>query len=79
MGVCPGPKSITGQPQSAWIRASIFQSSGMGPTAAERPTAPPMDFLLYPDYHAQITGNPRVGMQPECTYVRATADDFFQS
>eukprot|EP00959_Pyramimonas_sp_CCMP1952_P330398 6918194-Pyramimonas_sp.AAC.1 len=38
-----------------------------------------MDFPLYPDYHAQVTGNPRVGMQPEIPYVRATADDCYQS
>eukprot|EP00959_Pyramimonas_sp_CCMP1952_P215045 4500041-Pyramimonas_sp.AAC.1 len=38
-----------------------------------------MDFPLYPDYHAQVTGNPRVGMQPESPYARATADDCHQS
>eukprot|EP00959_Pyramimonas_sp_CCMP1952_P068837 1436657-Pyramimonas_sp.AAC.1 len=38
-----------------------------------------MDFPLYPDYHAQVTGNPRVGTQPENPHVRATADDFYQS
>eukprot|EP00959_Pyramimonas_sp_CCMP1952_P003697 77862-Pyramimonas_sp.AAC.1 len=38
-----------------------------------------MDFPLHPDYHAQITGNPRVGTQPENPYARATADDFYQS
>eukprot|EP00959_Pyramimonas_sp_CCMP1952_P175987 3677656-Pyramimonas_sp.AAC.1 len=38
-----------------------------------------MDFPLYPDYRAQVTGNPRVGRQPENPHVRATADDFDQS
>eukprot|EP00959_Pyramimonas_sp_CCMP1952_P261110 5459332-Pyramimonas_sp.AAC.1 len=38
-----------------------------------------MDFPLHPDYHAQVTGSPRVGTQPENPYVRATADDFYQS
>eukprot|EP00959_Pyramimonas_sp_CCMP1952_P236901 4950840-Pyramimonas_sp.AAC.1 len=38
-----------------------------------------MDFPLYHDYHAQVTGNPRVGTQPENPYARATADVFHQS
>eukprot|EP00959_Pyramimonas_sp_CCMP1952_P389050 8151479-Pyramimonas_sp.AAC.1 len=38
-----------------------------------------MDHPLYPDYHAQVSGISRVGTQPEKPYVRATADDFYQS
>eukprot|EP00959_Pyramimonas_sp_CCMP1952_P397629 8332019-Pyramimonas_sp.AAC.1 len=38
-----------------------------------------MDFPFYPDYRAQVTGNPRVGTQPEKPHVRATADDLDQS
>eukprot|EP00959_Pyramimonas_sp_CCMP1952_P172182 3597489-Pyramimonas_sp.AAC.1 len=49
------------------------------PTAADCPAAPPMDFPVYPDYYAQVTGNLRVGTLPENPYVRATADDFYQS
>eukprot|EP00959_Pyramimonas_sp_CCMP1952_P398032 8339859-Pyramimonas_sp.AAC.1 len=58
---------------------AFFSHPTCDPTAAERPTAPPMDFLLYPDYHAQVTGNPRVETQPENPHVRATADEFDQS
>eukprot|EP00959_Pyramimonas_sp_CCMP1952_P332775 6968572-Pyramimonas_sp.AAC.1 len=38
-----------------------------------------MDHPLFPDYHAQVSGTPRVGTQPENPYVRATADDFYKS
>eukprot|EP00959_Pyramimonas_sp_CCMP1952_P135367 2832329-Pyramimonas_sp.AAC.1 len=38
-----------------------------------------MDHPFYPDYRAQVSGIPRVGTQPENPYVRATADDFYQS
>eukprot|EP00959_Pyramimonas_sp_CCMP1952_P316218 6618416-Pyramimonas_sp.AAC.1 len=32
---------------------AFFSHPTCDPTAAERPAAPPMDFSLYPDYHAQ--------------------------
>eukprot|EP00959_Pyramimonas_sp_CCMP1952_P029896 627267-Pyramimonas_sp.AAC.1 len=56
-----------------------FSHPTCDPTAAGRPTAPPMNFPLFLDYHAQVTGSPRVGTQPENPCARATADDFYQS
>eukprot|EP00959_Pyramimonas_sp_CCMP1952_P334692 7008783-Pyramimonas_sp.AAC.1 len=58
---------------------AFFSHPTYDPTFVDRPTAAPMDHPLYPDDHAQVSGIPRVGTQPENPHVRATADDFYQS
>eukprot|EP00959_Pyramimonas_sp_CCMP1952_P154796 3238413-Pyramimonas_sp.AAC.1 len=58
---------------------AFFSHQTYDPTSADRPTAAPMDHSLFPDYHAQVSGIPRVGRQPENPCVRATADDFYLS
>eukprot|EP00959_Pyramimonas_sp_CCMP1952_P105444 2204319-Pyramimonas_sp.AAC.1 len=75
----PDPNPLPDKLNQYGCVPAFYRHPTCDPTAAERPAAPPMDFPLYPDYHAQVTGNARVGMQPESLYVRASADDFYQS
>eukprot|EP00959_Pyramimonas_sp_CCMP1952_P082375 1721221-Pyramimonas_sp.AAC.1 len=75
----PDPNQSSDNPDRLGYVPAFFSHPTYDPTAADRPTAAPMDFPVYPDYHAQVSGNPRVGTQPENPHARATADDFYQS
>eukprot|EP00959_Pyramimonas_sp_CCMP1952_P148090 3098652-Pyramimonas_sp.AAC.1 len=79
LGVCPQPTSITGQLQQVRIRAGVFQPSEIRSDSCRVPHSTTDGLPLFLDYHAQVTGNPRVGTQPENPHGWATADDFYQS
>eukprot|EP00959_Pyramimonas_sp_CCMP1952_P246831 5159005-Pyramimonas_sp.AAC.1 len=55
----PGPNPSQDSPNRCGYVPASFSHPTCDPTAAERPTAPPMDYPVYPDHHAQVTGNPR--------------------
>eukprot|EP00959_Pyramimonas_sp_CCMP1952_P454613 9470176-Pyramimonas_sp.AAC.1 len=75
----PDPNRSADNPNRYGFVPAFFSHPTYNLTAAERPTAPPMDAPMFPDYYAQETGNPRAGSHPDNLYVRATADDCYQS
>eukprot|EP00959_Pyramimonas_sp_CCMP1952_P089532 1872933-Pyramimonas_sp.AAC.1 len=75
----PDPNPSPDNPNRFAYVPACFSHPTCDPRAADRPTAAPMDYPVCPDYHAQVSGAPRVGTQPENPYVRATADDLYQS
>eukprot|EP00959_Pyramimonas_sp_CCMP1952_P242254 5063532-Pyramimonas_sp.AAC.1 len=61
----PGPNPSQDNPDRYGYVPAFLSHPTCDPTAAERPAAPPMDSSLFPDFHAQVTGKPRVGTQSE--------------
>eukprot|EP00959_Pyramimonas_sp_CCMP1952_P063765 1332001-Pyramimonas_sp.AAC.1 len=51
--VFPDPNPSPDNPNRCGYVPACSSHLTYDPTAAERPTAPPLDFPLYPDYHAQ--------------------------